>query len=170
MICRSLLKSLCAILVGVGAFSCSHIDDTRIPPTNVNVVFTTVGMWNTYGVSGALDHRRFIHDTRNPVPPDFPFTGTTYTGYGGILLVGDLYGNPLAYDLACPYEVNPQIRVVVNEDTHDAACPVCGSTYDVFGGDGRPTSGPSAEKGRGYGLRRYKVIDGGAMNYKVITR
>ena len=32
----------------------------------------------------------------------------TYTGFGGILLVTDMSGSPLAYDLACPVECTPQ--------------------------------------------------------------
>lgn len=162
----SLPAIVCLLILTFVSGACARIDDDRIPPVNVNVVFTTDGMWNTYGVPGALDYRIFIKSSTNPIPPNFPYSVSTYTGFGGILLVGDLFGNPLAYDLSCPYEVKPDIRVAINPDTHDAACPVCGSTYDVFGGQGRPLSGPSAE--RGYGLTRYRVVDGGVMNYRVI--
>lgn len=148
--------------------SCSRIDDKRLPAVPVNIVFTTEGMWAKYGIGGALEHRRFIKSQSNPVPADFPYTVSTYTGFGGVLLVGDLYGNPLAYDLSCPFEASPEIRITVDSDNHDAVCPACGSTYDIFGGYGRPTSGPSAE--RGYGLTRYNVFEGGVMNYRVITR
>ena len=157
-----------ALLICVTTLSCSRIDDTRVPAVPVNIVFTTVGMWNTYGIGGALESKRFIKSQTAPVPADFPYTVSTYTGFGGVLLVGDIYGNPLAYDLSCPYEAKPDIKIKVDESVHDAACPVCGSTYDIFAGYGRPTSGPSAE--RGYGLRRYNVVDGDAMSYKVITR
>lgn len=147
---------------------CRRIDSNRLPPVNVNIVFTTDGMWAKYGVGGALDSQRFIKSPTAPVPPDFPYTIATYTGYGGILLVGDLFGYPLAYDLACPFEAKPDIRVYVDNDEHDAVCPVCGSTYDVFGGYGRAVSGPAAE--RGYGMTRYRVIEGDGLNYRVITR
>ena len=165
---KKLSTLLTAVLCACILISCSRIDDKRLPPVNVNIVFTTDAMWATYGIGGALDHRRFIKSSTNPVPQNFPYTIATYTGYGGVLLVGDLYGNPLAYDLACPYEAKPDIRIVVDESEHDAACPACGSTYDIFGGNGRPTSGPSAE--HGYGLTRYRVLEGGIMNYRVITR
>ena len=148
--------------------ACNRIDDNRIPPMNVNIVFTTDGMWSKYGVSGALDSRRFIKSFSDPVPADFPYTVATYTGFGGVLLVGDLYGNPLAYDLSCPYEAKSDVRVHIDAEHNDAVCDHCGSTYDVFGGGGRPLSGPSAE--RGYGLTRYRVLEGGALNYRVIVR
>lgn len=163
------LRSIATILlVGLLSGSCSRIDDTRIPAMPVNIVFSTVGVWNAYGIGGAMEHRRFIKSSTNPVPADFPYTVSTYTGYGGVLLVGDIYGNPIAYDLACPYEAQPEIRIAVDNSAYDAVCPVCKSTYDVFAGYGRPTSGPAAE--RGYGLRRYSVIEGDVMNYRVITR
>lgn len=162
------LPAIAVLAVFLAVVSCNRIDDKRIPGVNVNVVFSTEGMWAKYGVSGAMEWRRFIRSTSNPVPQDFPYTVNSYTGYGGILLVGDYYGNALAYDLSCPFEAKPDIRVNIDPEAHDAVCPVCGSTYDVFGGQGRPTSGPSAE--RGYGLTRYNVVSGGTLYYRVITR
>lgn len=164
---RLISASIC-IIATLWIVSCSRIDDDRIPSVNVNLVFSNEGVWARYGVSGALDHKRFIRSSTNPVPSDFPYTANTYTGYGGILLVCDYIGQPLAYDLSCPYEAKPDVRIIVDDDAHDAACPVCGSTYDVFGGQGRPTSGPAAE--RGYGLTRYRITTGGALNYRVVTR
>lgn len=149
--------------------TCKRIDDDRIPPVNVNIVFTTAGVWDTYGVSAPTQTRRFVRTATLREPASFPFTVTTYTGYGGILLVCDYFNNPLAYDLSCPFEAKPDIRIKVDTEHLDAVCPVCGSTYDIFEGYGRPTSGPAAE--RGYGLTRYRVTDGsGALNYKIITR
>lgn len=164
---KRLLLAATLLAVLLGASSCKRVDDTRIPSVPVNIVFSSDGMWATYGVGGALQHRNFIRTNNLKEPANFPFTANTYTGYGGVLLVGDTYGNPLAYDLACPYEVKPDIRVVVDDEALDAACPVCGSTYDVFFGEGRATSGPAAD--RGYGLTRYRVMDGGTLNYRVIT-
>lgn len=165
--CRlSLLTFLWSLFLIVAG--CDRIDDERIPRVNVNIVFVNEGVWAKYGIAGALDTRRFIRNTTPSVPADFPYTANTFTGYGGVLLVGDLYGNPVAYDLACPYEAKMDIRINVDNEAHNAVCPVCGSTYDIFGGQGRPTSGPAAD--RGYGLTRYYVMDGGTLNYRVITR
>lgn len=90
------------------------------------------------------------------------------TGYGGLLLVTDVLGDVLAYDLACPYEARPGIRVSVPKGELFAECPVCGSTYDIFTNYGKPRSGPASDKG--YSLTRYSVVSGGATEYKVVTR
>lgn len=90
------------------------------------------------------------------------------TGYGGVLLVADINGMPRAYDLSCPVENNPEIRVKVDMETTDAVCPKCGSHYDVFVNYGSPTSGPAAKNG--YGLTRYMVGSGPNGEYRVISR
>lgn len=165
---RRLQWILLTAIVGVLS-SCSRIDDDRIPAVPVNIVFTSQGMWETYGVSGAGGHRRFIRTNSLREPANFPYAVSSYTGYGGVLLISDYFGNYLAYDLSCPYEAKPDIRIKVDEDHHDAVCPVCGSTYDIFSAYGHPTSGPAAT--HGYGLTRYRVsrVDQG-LTYMVITR
>lgn len=159
---------LIAAVIAAAGVGCSRIDDDRIPPVNVNIVFTNQGMWERYGIGGALDTRRFVRTSAIHEPSDFPFTASTYTGYGGVLLVGDLYGNPVAYDLSCPYEAKSNVRIAVDTEANNAYCPSCHSVYDIFGGEGRPIAGPAAD--RGYGLTRYRVLQGGATNYRVITR
>lgn len=148
------------------AAACDSIDNKRLPAVPVNVPFSSQAMWNTYGVNGALDTRTFILTQRERVPRDFPFAATTSTGFGGILLVCDYYGVPLAYDLACPVEARADVRVQMNSD-YLAECPVCHSTYAVFENYGHPMSGLAAKQG--YGLQRYQVVDG-RTDYKVITR
>ena len=103
-----------------------------------------------------MDYRMFINTSRDRVPVNFPYSVSMYTGYGGVLLVGDLYGNPVAYDLSCPVECSPDVRIVVDYDHNDAYCPVCGSSYDIFSGLGNPTGGRAAEMG--WGLRHYRVV------------
>lgn len=146
--------------------SCHHIDDEMIPAVPVQIVFTDIGMWNTYGVSGALDYRTFIRQENRPA--GFFYTATTYTGYGGVLLVGDVYGNPQAFDLSCPVEHQPDVRIYIDSETHNGVCPKCGSTYDVFENLGYPLSGPAAK--HGYGLTRYNVYSGAGTTYRVISR
>ena len=149
--------------------ACQSIDDKRIPAAPVNIVFKTQGEWETYGVNGAASHRRFIKTTNPPEPVNFPYAVSSYTGYGGVLLVTDYYGTPLAYDLSCPYEAKPDIRIRVDAQAGNAVCPVCGSTYDIFEAFGHPTSGPAAQ--RGYGLARYRVLNPNQpLNYMVVTR
>lgn len=155
---------MAALLFSVTAASgCSHIEDNRLPPAPVRIEFRSVGDWNAFGVGGALESRRFI---RPDVPSGFPWTALTYTGFGGVLLVCDVNGRPMAYDLACPYECKADVRVFVSEDMV-AECPVCHSTYDVFSNLGTPLSGPAAE--RGYGMTRY-FVGPGRYEYMVISR
>ena len=162
---KSLKHIIVAVIVGMALSACSHIDDNRIPVRNVNVAFSTVAQWDVYGVAGAYSYKRYIRELREPA--NFPFTANTYTGFGGILLVTDPLGNPLAYDLACPVEVKANIRVFIN-DEYLAECPECHSTYDVFSSYGAPVGDCPATHHR-YGLRRYSVMSGLSGDYRVIT-
>lgn len=154
-----------AAIVALIAASCHTIDDDRIPVTPVNIVFNTVADWNIYGVTGAMDYRLFIRDQRKPA--NFPYTAMTYTGFGGVLLVSDVMGNPQAYDLSCPVEARKDVRVEIDDEML-AHCPKCGSTYNVFSLQGHPVGGKAAEMG--YGLRHYHVGPGrDASAYMVVS-
>lgn len=165
---RYLRNSALTLLAALAAAatSCDKLDTSRIPSTAVRVVFTTVGDWDTYGVPGALDTRRFIKADR--VPANFPYTALTYTGFGGVLLVGDINGDPRAYDLACPVECKYNVRIEVDTETNTARCPKCGSRYDIFTNYGHPLSGEAAVEG--YGLRVYRVGVGSQGEYMVISQ
>lgn len=143
---------------------CHHLDDDRIPPYPVNITFHSVADWNFYGVGGAMDYRYFILSDR--VPSGFPYAASSATGFGGVLLVCDVNGTPLAYDMACPVECRNTVRVRIDDESLTAQCPVCHSTYDIFNLGGHPLSGIAAE--RGYGLRRYVVSPGLSSVYMVI--
>lgn len=134
--------------------ACHTIDDDRIPAAPVQISFPTVADWNVYGVAGALDHRSFIRELRQPA--NFPYTASTFTGFGGILLVCDVLGQPKAFDLACPVECKRDVRIQINPADNLAHCHVCGSTYNVFSLNGSPVSGSAAQNG--YGLRPYHVV------------
>lgn len=155
--------SLLLMLFVIALSGCHTLDDDRIPPLSVNIVFSTVADWNVYGVSAAMDYKRFIRDER--IPSNYPYTASTYTGYGGVLLVMDIMGEPRAYDLACPVEVKQSVRLTIDKETHYAVCPECKSEFDVFSLYGYPVSGTAASKG--YGLRRYNVAPKGTT-YMVI--
>ena len=146
--------------------SCEQISDDRIPPVSVNIEFSNVGMWNTYGVVGATDFRYFVKSEFKP--SGYPYTGLTYTGFGGVLLVSDIMGTPLAYDMACPYEAKSNVRISVDKEKLQAVCPKCGSRFDIFDNPGYPISGPAAEKR--YGLQRYRVFGPNEYGGYVIKR
>lgn len=136
--------------------SCHSVNDDRIPPVPVYINLGTTGMWNTYGVTGFGLYRCFIRELQEP--SNFSYTQTTYTGYGGVLLIGAMdpftaeTQVPMAYDLACPVECKPEIRVFIDEQSLEAICPQCESHYDVCMAGGSPLSGPALSLR--YGLRR----------------
>lgn len=143
--------------------SCGSTDHTRTPPAPVYIAFPTQPEWTLYGTPSALDYKEFI---LNQTPADFPWTAMTRTGYGGVLLVGDIMGNPAAYDLSCPYENRTDIRIRVDNERLDAFCPKCGSRYFIFDNYGRAYSGPAYDMK--YELRRYSVGPGGNGVYMAV--
>lgn len=153
------------LLATAALCSCHTIDDDRIPAVPVHIEFPTVAQWNIYGVAGATDYRYFILEKRQP--SNFPYTAMSYTGYGGVLLVSDVLGNPKAFDMSCPVECKRDIRVEIDTEKMLARCPHCGSTYDVFSLAGHPVAGPAAEKA--YGLRNYYVGPGRGGAYMLIS-
>lgn len=157
-------RLLPAALIALAALSaCNSIVDDRIPALPVSISLSDTGLWNTYGIAGFGDYRCFIKDAKPASPVGFPYTASTYTGFGGILLIGGMnpYSGetnvPLAYDLSCPVEVSPVIRVNIDPETFHAVCPACGSVYDVTMAAGAPVSGPAAAPNMKYRLQNYSV-------------
>lgn len=154
-------------LIAIGCSS--DINDDRIPYARVYVPFTTVGDWNVYGVSGALSSRSFIMSQKQPAGYAWPQIGAS--GYGGVLLTCSVFGEYWAFDLSCPVERDPQVRVAVRSSDHMAECPKCHSVYDVFGingvGRGVAVSGVAATSK--YALRPYNVVFGVDSRYCLLT-
>lgn len=144
--------------------SCDSVEDDRIPNYPVNVQIDNAGLWNTYGVSGFGSYRNFILSNGIRQPSGFPYTSSSATGFGGVLLIEGLdpfSGNsslPLAYDLACPVERQPNVRVEIEQDRYMAVCPVCGSVYDVTMQRGAPVSGLAATGETKYALKSYNCM------------
>lgn len=170
---RKLLKiypGIMTLLLAVVAMGCHSVDDTRIPAAPVNINLSDAGMWSTYGVSGVGSYNYFIFQSGTPRQPSgFPYVDTSATGYGGVLLIegfdpfsGDA-GVPLAYDLSCPVEKSPEIRVKIESENYEAVCPVCDSHYNVLTGAGAPTAGEALTLH--YGLKRYYCIPTSSGGY-----
>ena len=147
------ISLIAALLLVAG---CDRLDNQRIPPAPVNITFATVGDWNVQGIGGALDYKRFIKEQL--LPPDYHYSALSATGFGGILLAGDVNGEPVAYDLSCPVECKRDVRIFVDAEAMVAECPKCHSTYDIFSLGGHPLLGQAARDG--FGLRRYNVGPG----------
>ncbi|MDE6006451.1 MAG: hypothetical protein K2G67_02730 [Muribaculaceae bacterium] len=161
------LTALLFMLVSIGA--CDSVDDERIPSVPVSLNLASTPLWDTYGVSAFGEYKIFIKSMG--VPSDFPYSEKTYTGYGGLLIVCGVNpftveaGVPMVYDLSCPVECKPDIRVEMHQQgaVAEAVCPVCGSHYDVVELGGAPLSGP-AYKDK-FGLRRYEARPGAYGGY-----
>lgn len=101
----------------------------------------------------------FVNMDLNPVTYiELNIPGGSYyfpgVGYGGIIIFHDLTdsSNPfLAFDASCTHEVSQSVRVKV-DGSGVATCPVCGSQFILFGGNGNPIKGPAAEP-----LKQYRT-------------
>ena len=145
--------------------SCTEVSDNAVPAYPVSINLSTAGYWQTYGVHSPGAYRLFVKSDR--IPANYPYTANTYTGFGGVMLVSDIYTNtPKAYDLSCPVECKSNVRIAIDEKTYEAVCASCGSRYDVMGGWGTPISGKALT--RKVGLSRYSVVQKGA-GYNILN-
>lgn len=173
------VNKICILFIAAGLMlslmsGCNTVDDERIPNVPVVLNLSTPDLWNTYGVSGYGNYRQFIRTLGQP--RDFAYTANAATGYGGVLLVSGVdpftleAGVPLAYDLACPVEVKPDIRVSVQTDgsVPIAVCPDCGSRYDIVERGGAPTDGEALR--HKYGLKRYDCLQSSYGGYMITNR
>lgn len=144
--------------------SCDTIDDERVPDMPVSINLSTPDFWTTYGVTGYGEWRMFVRSLGEP--RNFPYGANAATGYGGVLLIsgfdpypadGSTSGavGPMAYDLSCPVECKPDIRVkvTITDLMPEAVCSDCGSHYDITERAGAPIDGPALS--RKLGLKRY---------------
>lgn len=159
------------LLIWLGSAGCHQLDDERIPAMAVNIDLSNQGIWNTWGVHGYGDSRKFIYTDKIREPSQFPFSYNSATGYGGVLLiVGQGYSGdvePLAYDLSCPVERQPDVRVAIDGNTLEAVCPDCGSHYNVVEAGGAPVSGPA--ESMHYALTPYSCYPTNQGGY-IVTR
>ena len=161
------LKFFALSLLLTALCSCESSDSNRVPLFGVELELNSA-QWTTYGVFGYGDSRHFIRSER--IPEGFPYTASSNTGFGGILLIsgtdnGFDYNSVLAYDLACPVEVPKISRVYIDPETFDAVCPKCHSHFNVCEGAGRAIAGPAREYK--YDMRKYRVSPGQMGGYIV---
>ena len=97
-----------------------------------------------------------------------PRLATDRLGFGGVLVVHGYNFNGvldyLAYDLACPNEVDRNVRIVP-DDGGKARCPKCGSVYVTMWGMGTPEAASVSK----YPLRSYQVRSVGNNVFMVVN-
>lgn len=136
-----------------------YLRDEQISPSPVYLTFNQAE-WLTFGVISIGTHRYF--NKAQSLPVNFSYKEKFFTGFGGILLVGGVGGEPYAYDASCPNEGDASVVVAVDRNSFEAVCPKCNSHFEVINGTGVSVSGPAYE--RHYALKHYKSIknsDGG---------
>ena len=101
-----------------------------------------------------------IFNRANGAPTGYTYVTQAYTGYGGVLLVCDVFSTPRAYTDCCPVERDRNVNLYIDREENCAKCPKCHSTYDVFfihgEAPGAPISGEADQYG--YGLLNYRVV------------
>ncbi|HPQ12733.1 MAG TPA: hypothetical protein PLQ60_04610 [Paludibacteraceae bacterium] len=128
------------VLLTLVFIGCDNSSRSSIPDAPVNLQLNMlVAPYNTFNTPNSY----LIFDKR--------MNEIDRIGYGGILLYIDYEGKYCAFDLACPYEVNPNVKVTPN-DEGKAVCEKCGSVFELLYGIGAPISGPAKEP-----LKRYHV-------------
>lgn len=170
---QTLVPCAVVLVMSVAGAGCKSVNNDVTPSLPVNLNLGTADVWNTYGVSGYGSYRLFIKSLRQP--SDFPYTANSATGYGGVLLISGVNpftneaGVPLAYDLSCPVENKPDVRVRIEADglIPVAVCPDCGSHYDVVERGGSPLSGAALAEKRG--LRRFECRPTAYGGYLIVN-
>lgn len=163
---------LLLMIICLSVSSCHQLNDERIPLMAVNIDLSNQGLWNTYGVHAYGQYNYFIFTTSMRQPAGFSYSYNSATGYGGVLLIGgqNVYTGdmaPLAYDLSCPVERLPEVRVFIDNNSLEAVCPDCGSHYNVVEANGAPLSGPA--QSMHYALTPYECYSTISGGY-IITR
>ena len=136
----------------------------RIPAAAVHIEIDAA-RWVNYGVHGMADTQEFI---LNQSPAGFQYNVSSATGFGGVMLVGSAQNEILAFDLSCPVERSPQVRIHFDPDNLCARCEKCGSTYDVFSASGAPMSGEA--RTRRFFLQSYRVLYNAITGAYTVTR
>ena len=136
------------------AFSCDKQYYTSIPNYQVNLDLNLNGLDTR--LNAKLAYEVFTK----------PRVELDRLGYGGILVINGIGSNQVdlyAYDLACPVEVQPNIRVIPDSTGVTAHCPKCGTVFNIADGTGAPKSG-----GTKYFLKSYRVFGSGPQ-YSVVN-
>lgn len=140
--------------------ACNDPNINRIPKVPVFLRLNLTTNYPTF--------RDNINDTVVVIRPRLGYEYEDAIGFGGVLVLVGIgeYGTAYyAYDLSCPFEAKPNIRVFPDAEGN-ATCKVCGSKFYLTDGWGRVTKGPSK-----WSLKRYKAdfINSVGQEYIIVT-
>lgn len=121
---------------------CKNQTTTSIPSTKVNLEFNILRDEPQLNAMGGV--ATFIK----------PKYDNQYLGYGGVVVFHSFdEANPfVAFDLACPNEVDPQVRLNVDSIVGKAICTKCGAEFDIAYGRGYPTTDKCKNPMRQYSI------------------
>ncbi|HJV78250.1 MAG TPA: hypothetical protein VJ602_07685 [Paludibacter sp.] len=139
---------LLAPLLALSVASCNDNVVSSIPDYPVNLELNLTSTYPTFRNS----HNQSLTFLKG-------ITITDRIGYGGILVYTSFDGTYYAFDMACPYEAKPTVRVYPN-NLGQAVCEKCGSVFNLGYGLGDPQSGPAKEI-----LKRYRATLSGDILY-----
>lgn len=111
--------------------ACKDENRFRIPDVSVYMDLDLLTSFPTF--------RNSVNDTLIFTKPRYGYP-LDRTGFGGILVYTDFEGKYQAWDLCCPYEVNPAIRIYPQPDG-TALCKACGSKFQILTATGLPMKG-----------------------------
>lgn len=143
------IKTFIAVAILFIMTACGNSETvSRIPDASVNLRANI----DYYGLTTPYTFKSFT--SKQGLPE------SSFLGYGGILLVGGISFNGdlvayYAYDLSCPVEARPDVRVVINNELLQAECPKCKSRFAVFEGGGFPVYGEA--KTNSLYMKQYKT-------------
>lgn len=105
---------LCCLLLAMSYLlsGCDNYDDQRLPTRPVHIEIYAA-QWSVYGVHGYMEWQTFV---KNSLPKGFSWPANSYSGFGGVLLIGGLNNQLLAYDMACPIECKSNVQVTIDEE------------------------------------------------------
>lgn len=135
------------LLFALLLLSCGKTEYSDIPSRPVSLTLDLT--FKDKELNSVLAHRIYTIN-------DINTSQREYVGFGGVLVYHSSVGF-VAFDAACPYEVDPNTRVQVDSTGISATCPKCGSTYSLEAG-GAPISGPSTENPERKRLRQFHNI------------
>ncbi|GHT20335.1 hypothetical protein AGMMS4957_06910 [Bacteroidia bacterium] len=151
MMSKLCIKPTMAMLIWCGFLACTDTERSPIPDMQVSLSIDL--NYQDADLVPALATKSFT----------VPRVATDKLGFGGVLVINGYSANGaptlFAYDLACPVEVERDVKVIADEAGR-ATCPKCGATFVLAWGSGMP------EKSK-HPLKSYLVRQTGERKYSV---